>query len=420
MKEKILNNLSLKILSVICAIILWAAIVNIYDPTASFTITGVSVSLVNAESLTNKDYIYEVVDGSKISVYVSGPRSIVSQIKASDIIATADLSKVTEFSDYVDIDVKLSKEGVVSSSVDITPKTTAIKLSIENRVSSTLNIQLVTTGNPANGYIVTDTKISPATVKITGSASAIANVDSVKATYDISGAAMDISDVAPLILYDADGNVILNDKIEMGKTEVEFKATVLPSKTIEIKFKSQGEVAAGYRLTGIDYSTVQAVVAGTAENLKKIESIELSASAIDVGNLNADKEFYINISNYIPTYLTLVSDSKITATARVSTLINKEYVIKLDGITLSNVPAGYQVSFGEEKETTITVVGIQSVTDSIVETNLKPTLDLKGLAVGENIVKLNITLPTGAELKKTYEVKVILTLTEAQTVPAVQ
>lgn len=418
MKEKILNNFSLKILSIVCAIIMWGAIVNIYDPATSVTITGVNVTLENAQSLTDKDYIFEVIDGSKISVYISGPRSIVSEIKSSDIIATADLSKVTAFSDYVDIDVKLSKVGVSASSVELTPKTTAVKLSIENRVSSIFNIQLQTVGDPASGYIVTDGRISPATVKVTGSASAIAGVDTVRAIYDVSGAAMDITGTAKLAMYDESGNEILNDKIELAKTDVDFKATVLPCKTVEIKYKSQGEVASGYKLTGIEFATTQAVIAGTAENLKKIDSIEVPATAIDVSNLSADKDYSIYLSNYVPGQFMLVSDNKVIVTAKVSALHEKSYTFKTDSIALSNLADGYKASFGDVTEYTIGVTGTQNVLDSIVESDLKPTLNLKGLVEGAQNVVLNVTLPIGAELKKTYEVKVNITKQETSTTPA--
>ena len=97
MKEKIFKNFSLKILSIICAILLWGIIVNIYDPNTGVTISNVSVQLINTDSLTDKDYTYEVVDGSKISVYVSGPKSIIADIKASDIIATARLKRMASF-----------------------------------------------------------------------------------------------------------------------------------------------------------------------------------------------------------------------------------------------------------------------------------------------------------------------------------
>lgn len=414
MKQKILNNFSLKILSIICAIILWAVIVNIYDPSTSVTVTGVTVVLENTDSLTGKDYTYEVVDGSKISVYISGPRSIVSDIKASDIIATADLSTVTAFSDYADINVKLSKEGVSASSIEITPKTTAIKLNIENRISKTVNVEVETVGAPAKGYVVGDTKISPTTVKITGAASAIENVKSVKAIYDVSGVSMDISDIASLALYDASGNAISNNKIELGKNEVDFKATILPSKEVPIKFKSQGEVAAGYTLTGIDYSSTQAVIAGTEENLKLIDAIEVSSDAIDISGLNADKEFAVNIGNYVPSNVLLLSDGKLTATARVSKLTEKQYTIALSSASITNLPTGYTSSFGNEKEIVIVVTGTENVLSSIVEADLKPVLNLTGTAEGLNSVRLSVTLPIGAKLKQDYEVKVTLTNTQSE------
>jgi len=408
MKGKMLNNFSLKILSIICAVILWAVIVNIYDPNTSVTVTQVTVTLLNAESLTDKDYTFEVVDGSKISVYISGPRSIVSDIKASDIVATADLSKVTAFSDYVDIDVKISKDGVSTSGLEVTPKTTAIKLSIENRVSKTFNIQVETVGIPDAGYIVSDSKISPTTVKLTGSASAINNVSLVKAIYDVSGASMDISDVAPLKLYDEAGNVIYDTKIEMGKTNVDFKATLLPSKTISVKFKNQGEVAAGYKLTGIDYSSTEVVVAGTEENLKKIDSVEISADAIDIANLNSNKDFIINIKSYLPSNIILVSDSKITATAKVSAIKEKEFVINLDSVNLLNVPEGYSASYESAKTISIIVTGTEDIVNSAVLADLKPTIDTNNFIVGKNNAVLSVTLPAGASLKQTYNVELTL------------
>ena len=100
MKEKIFRNFSLKILSALCAIVLCTIFVNIYDPTMVVTISTVPVQLINTESLTDKGYTYEITDGSKISVYVSGPKSVITDIKAADIVATADLSRITAFADY--------------------------------------------------------------------------------------------------------------------------------------------------------------------------------------------------------------------------------------------------------------------------------------------------------------------------------
>lgn len=97
-------------------------------PDHGVTISTVPVQLINTESLTDKGYTYEITDGSKISVYVSGPKSVITDIKAADIVATADLSRITAFADYADIDVKVVKDGKTLTNVEVTPKTTAVKL----------------------------------------------------------------------------------------------------------------------------------------------------------------------------------------------------------------------------------------------------------------------------------------------------
>ena len=168
MKEKIFKNFSLKILSAVGALVLWTVIVNIYDPTTSVTISNVAVELQNTESLTDNDYTYEVVDGSRINVYIRGPKSIITELKSSDIVATADLSKITAFADYVDINVKVVKDGRELNNVEVIPRTTAVRLQIENRLTKEFTVKYDTDGNPEDGCIISNVSIFPDVAKVTG------------------------------------------------------------------------------------------------------------------------------------------------------------------------------------------------------------------------------------------------------------
>ena len=166
MKEKIFKNFSLKILSAVGALVLWTVIVNIYDPTTSVTISNVAVELQNTESLTDNDYTYEVVDGSRINVYIRGPKSIITELKSSDIVATADLSKITAFADYVDINVKVVKDGRELNNVEVIPRTTAVRLQIENRLTKEFTVKYDTDGNPEDGCIISNVSIFPDVAKV--------------------------------------------------------------------------------------------------------------------------------------------------------------------------------------------------------------------------------------------------------------
>lgn len=406
MKEKLLNNLSLKILSAVCAIIIWIIIVNVYDPSTSVTVSGVEVQLVNTESLTEKEYAYEVVDGSKISVYISGPRSIVTDIKAKDIVATADLSNVTVFSDYVDIDVKVVKDGVSASSIEIAPKTTAIRLKIENRVTKTFNIDTELVGTPADGYVIGGQQISPSSVKVTGTSSVVDSISSVKASYDVSGATMNISDVAPIKLYDSQGTEIVDDRIELSKTAVDIKVNVLMTKTVPVTYKTKGTPADGYRVSGIDQAVTEAVIAGTEDTLRDVNSIDVPDSAIDVSGLNADKIFHVRLSSYLPGNVTVMSEGVVNVTVIIYPVSEREISVPVTGIVLSNLPQGYNISFGDVTAVNITVTGEQSVLSALTVTGIIPTIDLSGIKEGDNTLQLKVTLPTNCTLKQNYTVNV--------------
>ena len=406
MKEKLLNNLSLKILSAVCAIIIWIIIVNVYDPSTSVTVSGVEVQLVNTESLTEKEYAYDVVDGSKISVYISGPRSIVTDIKAKDIVATADLSNVTVFSDYVDIDVKVVKDGVSASSIEIAPKTTAIRLKIENRVTKTFNIDTELVGTPADGYVIGGQQISPSSVKVTGTSSVVDSISSVKVSYDVSGATMNISDAAPIKLYDSQGTEIVDDRIELSKTAVDIKVNVLMTKTVPVTYKTKGTPADGYGVSGIDQAVTEAVIAGTEDALRDVNSIDVPDSAIDVSGLNADKIFHVRLSSYLPGNITVMSEGVVNVTVRIYPVSEREISVPVTGIVLSNLPQGYNISFGDVTAVNITVTREQSVLTALTVTGIIPTIDLSGIKEGDNTLRLKVTLPANCTLKQNYTVNV--------------
>lgn len=406
MKEKLLNNLSLKILSAVCAIIIWIIIVNVYDPSTSVTVSGVEVQLVNTESLTEKEYAYDVVDGSKISVYISGPRSIVTDIKAKDIVATADLSNVTVFSDYVDIDVKVVKDGVSASSIEIAPKTTAIRLKIENRVTKTFNIDTELVGTPADGYVIGGQQISPSSVKVTGTSSVVDSISLVKVSYDVSGATMNISDAAQIKIYDSQGTEIVDDRIELSKTAVDIKVSVLMTKTVPVTYKTKGTPADGYGVSGIDQAVTEAVIAGTEDALRDVNSIDVPDSAIDVSGLNADKIFHVRLSSYLPGNITVMSEGVVNVTVRIYPVSEREISVPVTGIVLSNLPQGYNISFGDVTAVNITVTGEQSVLTALTVTGIIPTIDLSGIKEGDNTLRLKVTLPANCTLKQNYTVNV--------------
>ena len=97
MGKKLLNNLGLKLVSIFLAVVIWFAVVMISNPKDSVTFSGITVNLVNTELLDSEEKLYEVQDNSdKVRVTVEAPRKVINQLRSSDIIAEADVSRLTE------------------------------------------------------------------------------------------------------------------------------------------------------------------------------------------------------------------------------------------------------------------------------------------------------------------------------------
>lgn len=410
MKEKIFKNISLKVLSVVCAIFLWTVIVNIYDPTTSVTISNVTVSLINTESLTDKGYAYEVVDGNKIAVYVSGPKSIITDIKSSDIVATADMSKITAFADYVDIDVKVVKNGVTITNIEVTPKTTAIKLDIENRVTKEFTIITEVTGRPATGYVLLDKKVTPDKVKITGPASEIGKIEKVKAVCDVSGIKASTTKRSAIVMYDAEGNEIQSENLVMAAAEVQFALNIGMAKTVSVQCAgTEGKVANGYILTGATANVSEVtLVASDSSLLDQVTDIIIPTSAVNVNGLSENATFSVSLGNYVPKGVTFVANETVNISVSVEKRVTKQITITSGAIAVNNLKSGLTAKISGAGDVKITVSGTGSNLSKITAANIVASVDVSKLEAGTHSVVLNLSVNADCKIEGDYKVLVVI------------
>lgn len=414
MKEKIFNNLSLKIVSAVFAVILWTVIVNIYDPNTSYTFSNITVQLVNTQSLTEKNYTFEVVDGGKISVTVSGPKSVVTDLKTSDIAATADLSKVTAFTDYVDIQVQVVKDGQVLNNVEAVPRTSALKLSIENRDTNTYAVNVNTTGTPANGYAVASTTTSPTYIKVTGPTSLVEGVASVGVNVDVSGAKGTVNTQSDINMYDSDGNIITNEELEMSSETADVIVEMARTKTVPVVVKTSGTPSQGCVVTGTSLSQTSVVISGQQEALSKIDNITIPSSSVSVDGLSEDKTYTFKLTDYVPSGVKIVSDSRLQVTVKISKASTKTVHISSDAIKIENVSSGYNAVI-EGTGIDVIISGTGTILENISATDITCNVNAAGLSAGTHSVDVSVSVPDGCSVSGNSSVKLTLSAKQQET-----
>lgn len=405
MKEKIFKNLSLKILSAVFAVVLWTIIVNIYDPTTSYTFSNVSVQLINTESLTDKNYSYEIVDGGKISVYVSGPKSVVTNIKASDIVATADLSKISAFADYVDIHVSVVRNGQTLNNVEAVPKTSAVRLSIENRDTKTVNVNTEVTGKPADGYALVKQTLNPTSIKVTGPSSIIDTIDHAGITFDVTGATDEVHGDADIHLYDEEENEIKDVSVDLSQSSVSYTAQVVRIKTVAVEAGYSGTPKDGYTISSVTLNQNNVQVYGDENALNNLEKIVIPSNNINVDELDKDRIYKFSLENYIDKSLHILKNSRVEVTVKVGTTTTKSITLNTSDIRVSGLDTSMTYGFAY-KTYNIEIEGNTDLVSTIDTSKISVSADLsKYKSSGTVDIKLSVSLPEGISLKNDVTVK---------------
>ena len=149
--KRLLNNLGLKLISVVFAVVIWFLVVMISNPKDSVTFSGIQVNLINTELLEAGDKIYDIKDNTdKVRVTVEAPRNVINQLRSSDIVAEADVSRLTEVN-TIAISCRVLNEDVEISSVTCSPE--LMSLNVEEKAKKWVNVRHNTVGEVAEGYM---------------------------------------------------------------------------------------------------------------------------------------------------------------------------------------------------------------------------------------------------------------------------
>lgn len=386
MKKKIFNNIGLKILALLIAILVWWVVMNIDDPLVKKTISGINVELRNDDDLTDKGYIYEVDSGSVITITVRAPESVAKDLKASDFVAYADLSQLSPLTDSANITIECVKADVKSDIKEITSKVQVVKLNIDNKETEEIPVTINITGSPADNYVLGDTSISQNKIEVTGAASVIEKIARAEISYDVSNMMQSVSEMVAPVLYDEDGNVVDSSSLQLSRNSLKLNVEILATKWITVTIIPTVTTADGYKMIEYTQSFDQIKIAGTSDSLANINTLAIPSDAVELEDITESQDCTVNIANYLRGSYRIVSGTtELVVHIEVEPEIVKSYIIRKNGIVVNNLGDGLEAEI-EDAYIEVKVSAIQSTHDSFNMDVLNANIDLKGYEPGEYTV----------------------------------
>ena len=406
MNKKITNNLSLKILSVAIAILIWLLVVNADNPIGTKSFVIGDVQLLN-EAYLDADGKMCMQDDKQesIRVTIKANRKTLDRITASDIKAVADLQQAVSLNtDPVMVPITVSCDKVLPDNIEVTPKNLSIHIEDKDTQEFVVN---VTTNNtkPDKGYEVGTLTSNPEKLKITGPTSLINKIDKVNASVDVDGASEDVTEETDVKIIDKNGEEFTDtDMAYLNISKVSVTARLWKVRPeVRIKAEYEGTPADGYEVESISTTPNVISVAGSDEALSALEeqnnTITIPSSATDVSGKDSDYEVKINISDYLSQGLKLTSDSSEDVFVRVNILPQGSSVCEVPtkNIKVENAPESMQVAFDTAK-IEIRIKKTEEDLSDLKESDIKASIDLKDKAEGSFEVPVKIEIPEGYEL----------------------
>ncbi|MCM1181220.1 MAG: CdaR family protein [Clostridium sp.] len=409
MKNQILDHFGMKILSLVCAIVIWIIVANVDDYKTTKQITGIEIEFINGNAITEKNKVYEVPEGTTIDVVVKGRRKVVESLGSSDFKAVADLSKMS-VTNAVTVDVS-ANSMTVARDLTISSVNNAIVIAVEDKIEKQLPVTVRTNSQVMDGLAIRNKTATPNLITVSGAESVVNTIASVVLDVDVSNATHSLSLYGSPIFIDGNGQVVDPAKIEFDVEQIEAYVEILPTKELAVRMKTTGEPREGYAIASLDYQPTAIQVVGDGADLAKVE--EILIDDVDVTDIYKDMETSVNILDYLPEGITLADENaEIMIKIIVEKVEEKLIFLENDDINIVGKQSDYSYSFTSSEKYALKVRGLEENLDKLKVTNLIPSIDVSGYEPGIYTFVVNLRTISGIEIAGEVTVEVEITQAE--------
>ncbi len=324
------RNLGALILAFLLSITVWVSAVTANDPNLEQELTrSIALEIIGQDT----GLVITSQAQTQVRVRLQAPRSVWSQINSNEasVRAWIDLSALQAGNHTVPIQVQVKVRPV--RVMRIVPSNTQITL--EPLVTQTFPIVLRISGNTTTGYTAEQATLDPAEVSISGPLSLVSQVKEVQSSLNIDEADETITVNLPLSALDENRNTLKGLTISPSSVNVTQPIHLLGGyRNVIIKVNTEGQVANGYKLTGLTVNPINIIV--FSADPQKVNDLPGYVETESVSLANATDDFETRVDLKLPEGVRAVDDSKVSVTVSIAVIessINLPLTVEIIGLS---------------------------------------------------------------------------------------
>lgn len=390
MKEKLINNLGLKVLSIFLAFFVWLVVVNVSNPEVTRS-REVTLEIENEQVLTAAQRTYEISGKNTVTVYFDVRTRDEYKVRATDFRAYVDLAELYDVTGSVQVKVEVLNNKEIISNAAARPG--VVRVETEELQSKPFELRVELTGNTEAGYAVNGMTLLPEEVLVEGPVSQVGLISYAGVEINIDGLGSDSEGIVEPKFYDANGNSLtISDRITVKPLEIQYKLIVNRVKKLTLDFEVSGAVASGYQYTGVECDTKEVAVIGLKSTLASLNKIMISASDLSINGATGDRTVTVDLRKYLPEGVEIIETENpmVDVRLKVEQLENRTITLRENDIVRENPNENYRYRLMPGR-IEVTIQGLGEDLDSLQESDLGASVDLAGMQPGSQEGSLTFT-----------------------------
>lgn len=365
------RNLSTILLAFVIAVVVWVSAVLTADPneeriyTRNLSVVGQSTNLMQMNDLP-----------AQVRITLKAPRSILTELNNNPTLIQSwiDISGLENGTHQAKVEVRIDDSPV--RVIHLEPQ--QVEVVLEKQVSRTMPVQVEIVGEPPIGYRKGSPSSNPSEVIITGSESQVNQVANVVARLDITGLSETIHSNVPIAALNSSGDPISDITVSPRSILIDQPITLLGGfRSVVVTVVTEGQVAAGYRLTNISVSPRTVTV--FSSNPQTVADLPgfVETMPVNLDSINDDLEVRMDLN--LPEGIDLVGEGSVLVQIGVAA-IEGSVTISVPIEALGQSP-NYAAQISPQLVDLI-ISGPIPVLDQLTSDSFRVLVDINGLTLG--------------------------------------
>jgi len=383
-KEKVFHNISIKIFSIVFAMLFWVYVMDQVNPVITKEMDSIKVELLNIDTIEDNGLLIMNNKEFFVDIILEGRRDEILSLNKNDILLSADLMGYKSGMNVIKINSKSNNKEVEIKKLSQDD----IKIQLEKLVEKPKPIQIEFVGKLEDEFRISNSKTDVNEILVKGPESLVNSVKNLIGTVNLSDRKSSFENEVVIVPVD-DENIIIQG-LDINQKYVNINVDIVKQKEVKVEMEIVDNTTENYSLKKSAYYPKTIEIEGPEKLIDNIEIVNVKTFDVidDLGTFSIDENVIL------PENVVLVNSSTvINVYGEVEPVEIKEYEITIKNSAILNLDKQYEFKIQEDIKTiNLKMRAPKSILDSIQKDDVELQIDASDFVAGLNsgMLKLNI------------------------------